>query len=312
MPLGLTNDRNPFERLTKIPHDLVENTECTLRNPINSLKMKAPRNVQYDHPHQRRMAPYRPIRRVEQDTVPVHRQVFHRYQPPKAGGIETYQENLEHDTVLVHQRRFPVCLPEVAPVPEARIHSTASNQKDPMSVDSDLNAQATNTSSEEGPSKDGSPGLTHPAAVCVQPAALVRRGETSENGALSLEPSPIPPRRETKLRGVDSTVGRYIYDSDKPLLHPPGGLHPMVGDLFIQKRSNGDMSVWLWNDDRWLSDVGDGHVHPILSDYRLSIRAGSDPTWVTRKTRATYLGKERWRNKSAGSYTVILSYMALN
>jgi len=126
----------------------------------------------------------------------------------------------------------------------------------------------------------------------------------SESEDVSSAPIRVPPRRETKLRGIDSTVGRYTYEADKPLLHPPSGLCPMVGDLFIQKHSNGEMKIWLWNNDQWLRDIRDGSVHPTLGDYRLSVRAGSDPTWVTRKTRATYIGKERGHNKTAGSYAL--------
>ncbi|KAI5983248.1 hypothetical protein EDD15DRAFT_2376647 [Pisolithus albus] len=251
------------------------------------------------------MTPYRPIRRVERDTVPIHCQVFHRYQPPKVGSIETYLKDLECDAVLIHQRHFPVSLPEVVVPPEACVSTIPSNQSGPFHVPPDLNVQSSNSSGKDGTSKDRAPIPTYPANECPQLVAATRTDTTCESEDLSPEPVQIPPWRETKLQGVDSTVGRYIFESDKPLLLPPSGLHPMLGDLFIQKCSNGDMSVWLWNNTQWLSDIGDGHVHPVLSDYRLSIHAGSDPTWVTHKTRATYLGKERWRNKSAGSYIPI-------
>ncbi|KAI6108667.1 hypothetical protein EV401DRAFT_1891791 [Pisolithus croceorrhizus] len=115
--------------------------------------------------------------------------------------------------------------------------------------------------------------------------------------ALSWSPAT---RTDRTCENEDLSPGTYSNPS-------PAGLHPMLGDLFIQKHSNGDMSVWLWNNTEWLSDISDGHVHPILGDYRLSIRAGSDPTWVTCKTCATYLGKERWRNKSAGSVWLVPS-----
>ncbi|KIM61380.1 hypothetical protein SCLCIDRAFT_25865 [Scleroderma citrinum Foug A] len=54
---------------------------------------------------------------VDEDSneiVPIHHQVFHRYQPLKAGHIETYQEIVKDDTVLVHQQHFPVSLAEIA------------------------------------------------------------------------------------------------------------------------------------------------------------------------------------------------------
>ncbi|KAI6118210.1 hypothetical protein F5141DRAFT_1061846 [Pisolithus sp. B1] len=232
-------------------------------------------------------------------TVPIHRQVFHRYQPLKAGSIKTYLEDLECDY-----------RPRLVSAPYQGWLSKAlrSNQSGPFRVPHDLNAQSSNSSGEDGTSKDCAPIPTYPANECPQLVAATRTDRTCENEDLSPEPIQIPPQRETKLRGVDSTVGRYIFESNKPLLHPPSGLHPTLGDLFIQKRSNSDMSVWLWNNTEWLSDISDGHVHPILGDYRLSIHAGSDPTWVTRKTRATYLGKERWHNKSAGLASSIFRF----
>lgn len=130
----------------------------------------------------------------------------------------------------------------------------------------------------------------------------------SESEEISIE---VPAQRETKLHGVDSTVGQYMYEGDKPLSQPPSSLHAVVGDLFVQKHSTGDMRIWLWNNDQWLPDIRDGCVHPMLGDYQLNVHAGSDPTWVTCKTRATYIGKERGRNKLAGSYTRI-HYCTMN
>ncbi|KAI6097893.1 hypothetical protein F5141DRAFT_1219995 [Pisolithus sp. B1] len=188
-------------------------------------------------------------------TVPIHRQVFHKYQPPKAGSMETYQENLERDTVLIHQRCFPVSLPVAAVPSEARLSSTPCNENGSLSV-------LHNSSSGEGVSKDCAPALVRLDNEHPQLDVVIGRDITSESEDCSPGPVQVPPRRETKLRRVDSTVSRYIYESDKPLLRPPNGLHPLVGDLFIQKHSNGNVNIWLWNDARWLSDISDGHVHP--------------------------------------------------
>ncbi|KAI6100951.1 hypothetical protein EDD16DRAFT_1526111 [Pisolithus croceorrhizus] len=245
---------DPFDRLSMVPYILVDNAE--------------PLFMQF----------------YKSQTVLIHCQVFHRYQPLKVGSIETYLEDLECDAILVHQWHFPVSLPGVVVLPKARVSTIPSN-----------------SSGKDGMSKDCAPIPTYPANECPQLVTMTRTDTTCENEDLSLESIQIPPQRETKLQGVDSTVGQYIFESNKPLLHPPSGLHPMLGDLFIQKHSNGDMSVWLWNNTEWLPDISDGHVHPILGNYQLSICAGSDLTWVTHKTRVTYLGKEHWHNKSAGS-----------
>ena len=145
-----------------------------------------------------------------------------------------------------------------------------------------------------------SAGLVSLSLVYYFDAIKVYYSESEE-----ISPTEVSARRETKLRGVDSTVGRYMYEGDKPLSRPPSGLHAMLGDLFVQKHSTGDIKIWLWNNDQWLPDIRDGCVHPTLVDYRLNVRAGSDPTWVTRKTRTTYIGKERGHNKTVGSYVHI-------
>jgi len=102
-----------------------------------------------------------------------------------------------------------------------------------------------------------------------------------------------------------------MYEGDKPLSWPPSSLHAMVGDLFVQKNRTGEMRIWLWNNDQWHLDIRDGCVHPTLGDYQLNVRTGSDPTWVTRKTRVTYIGKECGHNKPTGSYTRI-PYCTMN
>ncbi|KAG6370211.1 WD40-repeat-containing domain protein [Boletus reticuloceps] len=105
-----------------------------------------------------------------------------------------------------------------------------------------------------------------------------------------------PFRRERRLRNSQHITGRYASIAKGPLLTPPHCPHPQSGDLFVHKYGEGGnakMQVWLWSNDSWLGDIVDGHIHPCLSDYRLNIRDSSDPTWVTRKTRATYRIREQ-------------------
>ncbi|KIM59655.1 hypothetical protein SCLCIDRAFT_27197 [Scleroderma citrinum Foug A] len=127
--------------------------------------------------------------------------VFHRYQPLKAGNIETYWENLEDDAVLVHQQCFLVSLAEIAARSDACVGSTPSNLWRSLSIERDpvhLDVQSGSCSDQDtqDTSKACAPGLIHPASECTQP---VRESEE-----ISIE---VPARHETKLRGVDSTVG---------------------------------------------------------------------------------------------------------
>ncbi|KAI6138747.1 hypothetical protein BKA82DRAFT_4020678 [Pisolithus tinctorius] len=49
--------------------------------------------------------------------------------------------------------------------------------------------------------------------------------------------------------------------------------------------------VWLW-EGLW-TPIKEGHPHPRIEGYCLSILHGSEPSWVTRKTRTTYASKKR-------------------
>lgn len=58
------------------------------------------------------------------------------------------------------------------------------------------------------------------------------------------------------------------------------------GDLFIHSYGLDRAQVWVMGDEKW-SVIGMGHKHPYLPGYRLLIKNGK-PSWVTRKTIATY------------------------
>ncbi|KAI6009463.1 hypothetical protein F5J12DRAFT_782002 [Pisolithus orientalis] len=73
-------------------------------------------------------------------------------------------------------------------------------------------------------------------------------------------------------------------------IHPPPCPCVMHGDLNIHHYGNKKVQIWLREGDHWIADVVDGHHHPMLPDYRLFIANGTEPTWVTKKTRLTYKG----------------------
>jgi hypothetical protein len=109
------------------------------------------------------------------------------------------------------------------------------------------------------------------------------------------DPQVTPKRQEHKIRGLDVMMGWYNTKGQNPIQSPPTCLHPQLGDLFIHHYGDTSMQIWLWNNGVWEPTIQDGHHHPVLKDHRLCIRDGVDPSWVTRKTLATY--KTRARGK---------------
>ncbi|KAG2744866.1 hypothetical protein P692DRAFT_20693236, partial [Suillus brevipes Sb2] len=103
----------------------------------------------------------------------------------------------------------------------------------------------------------------------------------------------IPKRQEHKIRGLDVTMGWYESEgADR--ISSPTCLHAQLGDLFIHRYGNSSLQIWLSNGSAWEPNIQDGHHHPVLKDHRLCVREGGEPSWVTRKTLATY--KTRGRN----------------
>jgi hypothetical protein len=109
------------------------------------------------------------------------------------------------------------------------------------------------------------------------------------------DPQVTPRRQEHKIRGLDVMMGWYNTKGQNLIQSPPACLHPQLGDLFIHHYGDTSMQIWLWINDIWEPDIQDGHHHPVLKDHRLYVRDGVDPSWVTRKTLATY--KTRARGK---------------
>ncbi|KAG1867491.1 hypothetical protein C8R48DRAFT_671715 [Suillus tomentosus] len=118
--------------------------------------------------------------------------------------------------------------------------------------------------------------------------------ELSTSTTKHLSNNGMPKRQEHKIRGLDAMMGWY--ESEGPnRISSPTCLHAQLGDLFIHRYGNSSVQIWLSNGSDWESNIQDGHHHPVLKDHRLCVREGGEPSWVTRKTLATY--KTRGRTK---------------
>ncbi|KAH7906905.1 hypothetical protein BJ138DRAFT_1117160 [Hygrophoropsis aurantiaca] len=113
----------------------------------------------------------------------------------------------------------------------------------------------------------------------------------------------LPIRQEYKMRGKQVMVGRYLSARETAIQHPPECAQAQLGDLFIHRWGDRQIQIWLWDEQSWQPDVTDGHIHPVVQDHRLYIRDGIDPTWVTRKTRTTYRGRDRQKGNGVANGT---------
>ncbi|KAI6106287.1 hypothetical protein EV401DRAFT_1892685 [Pisolithus croceorrhizus] len=103
-------------------------------------------------------------------------------------------------TVLIHQQCFLVSLPVAAVPSEACLSSMPCNENGSLSV-------LHNSSSGEGASKDCAPMLVHLDNEHPQLNIVIRRDITRESEDCSPGPVQVPPQHETKLCGVNSTIG---------------------------------------------------------------------------------------------------------
>ncbi|KIO05129.1 hypothetical protein M404DRAFT_9133 [Pisolithus tinctorius Marx 270] len=102
-------------------------------------------------------------------------------------------------------------------------------------------------------------------------------------------------RHEKAIQSREDTVSWYFSRSMEPIDIPLSSANNYNntltdGDLFIHCHQSG-IQVWLW-EGLW-TPIKEGHPHPRIEGYCLSILHGSEPSWVTRKTRTTYASKKR-------------------
>lgn len=108
----------------------------------------------------------------------------------------------------------------------------------------------------------------------------------------------LPKHREHKIQNLHTVVGWFKSKSEEPLLAPPEGLSPDESDVYIHQCGQ-CVQIWILVNGQWQGGIRDGYHHPTLPDYRLYMREGHEPTWVTRKTRITYQGHAKSKRVSS-------------
>lgn len=106
-------------------------------------------------------------------------------------------------------------------------------------------------------------------------------------------------RRERAFRGGVSGKTVWYKSSGPTMLHaPPATLRADPADLFLYtNQSEGDLQVWLLNEDDVWHAIEEGHIHPQDTSRRLHLQPGGDPSWVTRATYNGYV----YQRKKAGA-----------
>ncbi|KAI6096094.1 hypothetical protein EDD16DRAFT_1528250 [Pisolithus croceorrhizus] len=115
------------------------------------------------------------------------------------------------------------------------------------------------------------------------------------NAVIRTLPTEAMPRSKMHevLLGVDS-----LNPKPNPGLVLPGMLLPLCAPAtgsctcYIQSKIPTICQTWMWGESGWMP-VQEGHSHPHLMGYYLSIAGSREPSWVTRKTMAMYHVKNR-------------------
>ncbi|KAI0701436.1 hypothetical protein C8T65DRAFT_656415 [Cerioporus squamosus] len=105
-------------------------------------------------------------------------------------------------------------------------------------------------------------------------------------------------RHEHMIRGLKDKTVWYSTRGDQlltvPVPIPSSRLRN--GDLFVHVATGNRKQVWLWDAHRWLP-VELHHPHPYLREYVLNILANGEPSWVTKDTIRTYIGRLKKRER---------------
>ena len=101
-------------------------------------------------------------------------------------------------------------------------------------------------------------------------------------------------------------MGRFISSSKQPLAHPPSRISHLARptDLYINHYGDRQVQIWMRDGDKWIGNIKDGRPHPLLKDYCLYVTEGREPKWVTRKTRTTYRGRQKARQRERDNAAV--------
>ena len=85
----------------------------------------------------------------------------------------------------------------------------------------------------------------------------------------------------------------YFSSSNKLLDAPPmlPGLN--FGELYVHEGPNKQKQVWGWSMESCWTSLQVAAPHPYLPDYILHFCSNGEPSWVTKETLRTYLGRIR-------------------
>lgn len=148
-------------------------------------------------------------------------------------------------------------------------------------------------------------GVDNPSNPRTTDAAWLAYSSGHHDSCTSADP-PKPLWRSQETHGIfrrhkkaiwtqEETVSWYFSRSVEQIDIPPSSAnnysHALTScDLFIHCHQSG-IQTWLW-EGLW-TPIKEGHPHPCIEGYCLSILHGSESSWVTRKTRTTYALKKR-------------------
>ncbi|KAI6103717.1 hypothetical protein EDD16DRAFT_300509 [Pisolithus croceorrhizus] len=103
-------------------------------------------------------------------------------------------------------------------------------------------------------------------------------------------------RHQKAIRSRSDCISWFSSLNSGPMEAPPSSpncySHTLQGgDLFVHTHDRGH-KAWMWGESGWMP-VQEGHSHPSIAGYYLSIAGSGEPSWVTGKTMATYRSKNR-------------------
>lgn len=124
--------------------------------------------------------------------------------------------------------------------------------------------------------------------ICQEPLNVISaKGERPPDLGDQPRQSVCSSRREKKIRGLEVLMGwfesrgygelkePYLYDGARP------------GDIFVHTFGSCGQQVWMLGENGIWAGVYPAQEHPTVPTHRLFIAEGR-PSWVTRKTVATY------------------------
>lgn len=94
-------------------------------------------------------------------------------------------------------------------------------------------------------------------------------------------------RKEKKIRGLEALMGWFQSKGGMELKEPCLCDDAKPNDVFVHSYGETGQQVWLLGQNGIWDRVKIGREHPTITTHRLVIAEGR-PSWVTRKTVATY------------------------